>query len=162
MTTFTIYTSPVGPLLLTTDGTGLTGLHFEPHDIDPNPIDTAWERDTAPFAVVIAQLDEYFAGTRKDFDIPLHPTGTPFQLKVWEQLRAIPYGETISYGTLARRIANPNASRAVGLANGRNPIAIIVPCHRVIGADGSLTGYGGGMDRKRFLLGLEAGAERLI
>ena len=157
MTTFTVYESVVGPLLLTTDGTGLTGLHFEPHDIDDD-----WENDRASFADVIRQLDEYFAGTRRDFDIPLHPTGTPFQLKVWEQLRAIPYGETISYGALARRVANPNASRAVGLANGRNPIAIIVPCHRVIGADGSLTGYGGGIGRKRFLLGLETGAGRLL
>jgi methylated-DNA-[protein]-cysteine S-methyltransferase len=157
MTTFTIHDSPVGALLLTTDGTGLTGLHFPPHDVD-----ASWEHDEAAFADVIRQLDEYFAGVRTEFDIPLHPTGTPFQLKVWEQLREIPYGETISYGALARRVASPNASRAVGLANGRNPIAIIIPCHRVIGANGSLTGYGGGLDRKRFLLGLEVGADRLL
>lgn len=157
MTTFTIHESPVGPLLLTTDGTGLTGLHFPPHDVD-----SSWDHDDAAFTDVIGQLDEYFAGSRTEFDIPLHPTGTPFQLKVWEQLRAIPYGETISYGALARRVSSPNASRAVGLANGRNPIAIIIPCHRVIGADGSLTGYGGGLDRKRFLLGLEVGAGRLL
>ena len=157
MTTFTIHDSPVGPLLLITDGAGLTGLHFPPHEVD-----ASWERDDAAFTDVVRQLDEYFAGTRTQFDIPLHPTGTPFQLKVWEQLREIPYGETISYGALARRVASPNASRAVGLANGRNPIAIIIPCHRVIGADGSLTGYGGGLDRKRFLLGLEVGAGRLL
>ena len=157
MTTFTIHDSPVGPLLLTTDGTGLTGLHFAPHEVD-----ASWKRDDVAFADVIRQLDEYFAGARTHFDIPLHPTGTPFQLKVWEQLREIPYGETISYGALARRVSSPNASRAVGLANGRNPIAIIIPCHRVIGADGSLTGYGGGLDRKRFLLGLEVGAGRLL
>lgn len=157
MTTFTIHHSPMGPLLLTTEGAGLTGLLFPPHDVDPT-----WERDDAAFTDVARQLDEYFAGTRTQFDIPLHPTGTPFQLKVWEQLREIPYGETISYGALARRVASPNASRAVGLANGRNPIAIIIPCHRVIGANGSLTGYGGGLDRKRFLLGLEVGADRLL
>jgi methylated-DNA-[protein]-cysteine S-methyltransferase len=157
MTTFTINDSPVGLLLLTTDGAGLTGLHFPPHDVD-----ASWERDDPAFTDVARQLDEYFAGTRTQFDIPLHPTGTPFQLKVWEQLREIPYGETISYGALARRLASPNASRAVGLANGRNPIAIIIPCHRVIGANGSLTGYGGGLDRKRFLLGLEVGADRLL
>jgi methylated-DNA-[protein]-cysteine S-methyltransferase len=157
MTTFTIHDSPVGPLLLTTEGTGLTGLLFPPHDVD-----ASWDHDDVAFTDVIGQLDEYFAGARRQFEIPLHPSGTPFQLKVWEQLREIPYGETISYGTLARRVASPNASRAVGLANGRNPLAIIIPCHRVIGANGSLTGYGGGLDRKRFLLGLEAGAGRLL
>ena len=157
MTTFTIHDSTVGPLLLTTDGTGLTGLHFPPHDVD-----ASWVHDEAAFTDVIRQLDEYFAGSRTQFDIALHPTGTPFQLKVWDQLREIPYGETISYGALARRVSSPKASRAVGLANGRNPIAIIIPCHRVIGADGSLTGYGGGLDRKRFLLALEVGAGRLL
>ncbi|HYM67200.1 MAG TPA: methylated-DNA--[protein]-cysteine S-methyltransferase, partial [Patescibacteria group bacterium] len=104
------------------------------------------------------QLGEYFAGRRTDFDVPLEMEGTPFQLRVWEALREIGYGETISYGELARRIGNPSASRAVGMANGCNPIAVIVPCHRVIGANGTLTGYGGGVERKRLLLDLEARA----
>jgi methylated-DNA-[protein]-cysteine S-methyltransferase len=111
----------------------------------------------------VRQLREYFAGERRDFDLPLEPAGTPFQLTVWDALRGIPYAETINYGQLAVRVGNPTASRAVGLANGRNPISIVVPCHRVIGANGSLTGYGGGLDRKRTLLDLErrtAGAER--
>ena len=103
------------------------------------------------------QLQEYFEGTRRSFDLRLAPEGTAFQRRVWEELRRIPYGETISYRELAGRIGQPTAMRAVGLANGRNPIAVVVPCHRVIGADGSLTGYGGGLDRKRYLLGLERG-----
>ena len=103
------------------------------------------------------QLGEYFAGERRTFDLPLAPEGTDFQRRVWAQLRAIPYGSTSTYGEVARAIGATNGFRAVGLANGRNPIAIIVPCHRVIGADGSLTGYAGGMERKRFLLDLEAG-----
>lgn len=104
----------------------------------------------------IRQLREYFAGRRRQFDLPLAPTGTEFQLRVWQELRRIPYGETISYGELARRVGNPRASRAVGLANGANPIAIIVPCHRVVGADGRLTGFGGGLRRKATLLELES------
>ena len=142
--------SPVGPLLLTSDGTSLTRLLFA---ADPDP---AWS--TEPCLVLedaVRQLEEYFAGERRDFDLPLDPAGTPFQLTVWAALRDIPYAETINYGQLAGRVGNPNASRAVGLANGRNPISIVVPCHRVIGADGSLTGYGGGLDRKRALLALE-------
>jgi methylated-DNA-[protein]-cysteine S-methyltransferase len=109
-------------------------------------------------AQTVRQLEEYFAGTRRDFDLELAPHGTAFQLAVWDALLAIPYGETTSYGEIARGVGRPNAVRAVGQANGRNPIAIVVPCHRVIGSDHSLTGYGGGIDRKRFLLGLE-GAE---
>lgn len=142
--------SPVGPLLLTSDGTALTRLLF---DAAPDP---AWS--TAPCPVLeraVAQLAEYFRGERTDFDLPLDPAGTPFQLTVWRALRAIPYAETINYGQLATRVGNVRASRAVGLANGRNPISIVVPCHRVIGANGSLTGYGGGLDRKRTLLELE-------
>ncbi|MDX1983869.1 MAG: methylated-DNA--[protein]-cysteine S-methyltransferase, partial [Bryobacteraceae bacterium] len=108
-----------------------------------------------PFREVIRQLDAYFKGALHDFDVPLAPLGTPFQRNVWSALREIPYGRTISYGELARRIGNPSASRAVGLANGSNPIAIIVPCHRVIGANGKLTGFGGGLDVKRKLLDLE-------
>ena len=120
------------------------------------------ERDDDGFEDARSQLAEYFAGERTEFDLPLEPAGTPFQRSTWLALREIPYAETINYGQLALRVGNPKASRAVGLANGRNPISIVVPCHRVIGADGSLTGYGGGLDRKRLLLDLErrvAGAE---
>jgi methylated-DNA-[protein]-cysteine S-methyltransferase len=109
---------------------------------------------------VHAQLDAYFAGRRRDFDVRLAPEGTPFQLRVWAALCEIPYGETISYAELARRIGNPNAVRAVGAANGRNPLPIVVPCHRVVGADGSLVGFGGGLDVKRALLDLERGKDR--
>ena len=150
-TTFTTTVdSPVGPLLLTSDGESLTRLLFA---AAPDP-----DWSTEPCAVLdraVAQLAEYFAGSRTDFDLPLEPAGTPFQLTVWRALRDIPYAETINYGQLALRVGNARASRAVGLANGRNPISIVVPCHRVIGADGSLTGYGGGLDRKRTLLDLE-------
>ena len=142
--------SPVGPLLLTSDGTSLTRLLFA---AEPDP---SWSTDPCPVLDgAVRQLAEYFAGERRDFDLPLDPVGTPFQLTVWAALREIPYAETINYGQLAGRVGNPHASRAVGLANGRNPISIVVPCHRVIGANGSLTGYGGGLDRKRTLLELE-------
>lgn len=142
--------SPVGPLRLTSDGTSLTRLLF---DVRPDP---SWSTEPDPIIErAVAQLAEYFAGDRTDFDLPLEPAGTPFQLVVWEALRGIPYAETINYGQLALRVGNARASRAVGLANGRNPISIVVPCHRVIGANGSLTGYGGGLDRKRTLLDLE-------
>ena len=153
LTGTTIYTtmpSPIGELLLTGDGTALTRLHMSPFTIDPT-----WQRDDDALRDYIGQLEDYFAGGRRDFDIPLAPAGTEFQQRVWEALGEIPYGETWSYLQLATRIGNPKACRAVGLANGRNPIAVIVPCHRVIGANGSLTGYGGGMDRKRVLLDLE-------
>ena len=142
--------SPVGPLLLTSDGSSLTRLLFDvPPQADwvDEPCDLLDEAER--------QLREYFAGERTAFDLPLEPAGTTFQLATWMQLRDIPYAETISYGQLALRVGNPNASRAVGLANGRNPISIVVPCHRVIGSDGSLTGYGGGLDRKKLLLDLE-------
>jgi methylated-DNA-[protein]-cysteine S-methyltransferase len=115
-----------------------------------------WRPADEPFADVRRQLSEYFDGERDEFDVPLAMTGTPFQRRVWQALQRIPYGETTTYGELARRLGRPSASRAVGLANGRNPIAVIVPCHRVIGSDGSLTGYGGGVERKRLLLELEA------
>jgi methylated-DNA-[protein]-cysteine S-methyltransferase len=116
-----------------------------------------WRRDDQALHDVREQLDAYFAGERQTFDLPLQMTGTPFQKQVWQGLMAIPYGTTISYAELARRIGRPGASRAVGAANGRNPIGIIVPCHRVIGANGTLTGYGGGLDRKEWLLAHEAG-----
>jgi methylated-DNA-[protein]-cysteine S-methyltransferase len=121
----------------------------------------SWQHSEEPFAEVRRQLDEYFAGERVEFDLELASDGSDFEQRVWRALAEIPYGETISYGELAHRIGHPDGARAVGMANGRNPISIVVPCHRVIGADGSLTGYGGGIDRKRFLLELEQGTQRL-
>ncbi len=158
---YSVVSSPVGPLTLSGDGEALTGCWFEGHG---KPTDLVDEMvcDDDGFAEAAAQLAAYFAGERHQFDLPLRPAGTPFQMRVWEQLRLIPYGETWSYGELAGRLGSPGASRAVGLANGRNPLSIIVPCHRVIGADGSLTGFGGGMERKRFLLDLESGVNALL
>jgi methylated-DNA-[protein]-cysteine S-methyltransferase len=150
-THWTTVESPLGELLLTSDGTALTRLLFAPFEVDP----TWSEEPSAVLDAAVAQLREYFAGERTTFDLPLEPAGTAFQQTVWMALRDIPYAETINYGQLALRVGNRNASRAVGLANGRNPISIVVPCHRVIGANGSLTGYGGGLDRKRLLLDLE-------
>ena len=149
MTSYTIVESPIGELVLSGDATALTGLHM---GIPAGGVDRAWRRDPAPFAAATEQLEAYFGGELRAFDLPLAPVGTAFQLEVWQALRAIPYGETRSYGELAATLGKPGASRAVGLANGRNPIAVIVPCHRVIGADGSLTGFGGGLPRKRWLL----------
>lgn len=152
--------SPIGPLTLVADGGALACVYMTDHRHAPGA-GTYGERDpgAGPQARVLGltqhQLAEYFAGERTGFDLPLHSSGTPFQEQVWAALRRIPYGETISYGELARRVGRPNASRAVGLANGRNPISIVVPCHRVIGASGRLTGYGGGLDRKLALLELE-------
>lgn len=147
--------SPIGELLLTSDGAAVTGIYMDGGKGSPHP-EPNWSRDDERLAAAAEQLAEYFAGSRITFDLRLAPRGTAFQRRVWSALREIPYGETISYGDLARRIGQPSAVRAVGLANGRNPISIVVPCHRVIGADGSLTGYGGGLDRKRVLLDLEA------
>jgi methylated-DNA-[protein]-cysteine S-methyltransferase len=143
--------SPIGELLLIGDGAALTGLYLESQEVWPEKT-ADWRWDEAPFKPVLAQLDEYFERRRKVFDVPLAPVGTPFQQRVWAALREIPCGTTISYGELATRLGDPKASRAVGLANGRNRIAIIVPCHRVIGAGGNLTGYAGGLDRKEWLL----------
>jgi methylated-DNA-[protein]-cysteine S-methyltransferase len=164
MTTELLYStmaSPVGELLLVgaprPDGTtALRGLHFA-DGRRPMAPDPAWSRDDEALAPVRVQLEEYFAGSRTRFDVELDAQGSPFERAVWHALTEIPYGETESYGTLAQRVGRPGAARAVGLANGRNPVAVIVPCHRVIGADGSLTGYGGGLERKRTLLELEAG-----
>jgi methylated-DNA-[protein]-cysteine S-methyltransferase len=158
---YTYFDSPIGPLLLTRDDVGLTGLYL-PNGRHPVTLDPDWERDDAAFDDVGTQLGEYFAGRRREFDLPLHPIGTPFQLRVWAALLEIPYGETTSYGKTAAEIGAPTAARAVGLANGQNPIPIIVPCHRVIGANGSLTGYGGGLDAKRWLLAHEAGHSGLF
>jgi methylated-DNA-[protein]-cysteine S-methyltransferase len=146
--------SPIGPLLLATDGSGLRQILFARNSRPAEPA-KGWEKDEVPLSDVIQQLNAYFAGKLESFDVPLSPEGTPFQQKVWNELCHIPFGETISYGELARRIGNPNASRAVGLANGSNPIPIIIPCHRVIGSNGKLTGYGGGLQIKEKLLALE-------
>jgi methylated-DNA-[protein]-cysteine S-methyltransferase len=148
---FTQLDSPLGPLLLLGDARSLAALYMLDHRHQP-PLPAGCERNDAAFGEASAQLTAYFSGARTAFDVPLSARGTEFQRKVWQALCAIRYGETESYGQLARRIGNPSASRAVGLANGRNPISIIVPCHRVIGANGSLTGYGGGMERKQWLL----------
>jgi methylated-DNA-[protein]-cysteine S-methyltransferase len=148
--------SPIGPLLLTSDGESLTGLYMGAPSKRPD-MGSEWAEtpDGGPLVQTARQLDEYFSGKRKVFDLPLKMAGTEFQKRVWRQLTKIPFGETWSYGQLAKRLDNPNGSRAVGLANGRNPIAVIVPCHRVIGADGSMTGFGGGIPRKQWLLAHE-------
>lgn len=151
-----IVDSPIGPLLLAGRDGVLTNLAMDGAAHPPKGAE-AWERDDSSFAGVVEQLDAYFAGRLTSFDVALAPEGTEFQHKVWARLRAIPYGEVRSYGQIAAEIGQPGASRAVGLANGRNPIAVIVPCHRVIGADGSLTGFGGGLGRKQALLELERG-----
>jgi methylated-DNA-[protein]-cysteine S-methyltransferase len=153
---YTTFDSPIGELLALSDGGALHGLYMQGGKT-AIAVRPDWREADEPFSEVRAQLAAYFAGARETFDLPLELKGSPFQRCVWRALREIPYGETISYGELARRIGIPSASRAVGVANGHNPIAVIVPCHRVIGADGSLTGYGGGLERKRVLLELEAG-----
>jgi methylated-DNA-[protein]-cysteine S-methyltransferase len=151
---FTTIETPIGPLLLSADDSGLRHLDFASGKRSARP-DPSWQENPAALKEVVRQLRAYFAGDLQAFDLPLAPQGTAFQQKVWRKLRGIPYGETISYGELARRIGNPNASRAVGLANGSNPISIIIPCHRVIGSNGKLTGYGGGLPIKEKLLALE-------
>jgi methylated-DNA-[protein]-cysteine S-methyltransferase len=153
---YTTFDSPIGELLALGDGRALHGLYMQ-EGKTAIAVRPEWQEADEPFAEVRAQLGDYFAGARTTFDLPLELRGSPFQRQVWRALQEIPYGETISYGELARRIGIPSASRAVGVANGHNPVAVIVPCHRVIGADGSLTGYGGGLERKRVLLELEAG-----
>ena len=143
--------APVGPLLLSGDQDALTGLSFR----RGREIPRGWVRDDQRFSVERAQLDEYFAGERTAFDFPMRLDGAQFDRRVWRALAEIPYGTTATYGEIAERIGAPGRARAVGAANGRNPIAIVVPCHRVIGAGGKLTGYGGGLDHKRELLVLE-------
>ena len=149
----TTISSPVGPLALTVaDDGAVTRIDFGAGDVSDDP----------RFQTVLTQLREYFAGERTDFDLPLRPDGgSPFEQRVWQALLEIPYGETASYGVIAARIGHHGKARAVGRANGRNPVAIVCPCHRVIGSDGSLTGFGGGLDRKRALLDLEAGVKSL-
>ena len=148
--------SPVGELLLVGDEVWLRSVHMPDQKGAPQ-VRRGWRRADEPFADAREQLEEYFAGERREFDLPLAPGGTPFQNDVWDALRAIPYGETRSYGELAEEIGRPGAARAVGAANGLNPLAIVVPCHRVIGSNRSLTGYAAGVERKRQLLELEAG-----
>ena len=149
---YTTIDSPIGELLLAGGEQGLQRLWMSPFRVQRH-----WRYEAQSFADVRDQLDQYFAGERYEFDVPLDLRGNGFERSVWDALLGIPYGETASYGEIARQIGAPSAARAVGLANGRNPVAVIVPCHRVIGADGSLTGYAGGLERKRFLLELEAG-----
>jgi methylated-DNA-[protein]-cysteine S-methyltransferase len=151
--------TPVGRLLLAGDEAGLRRISFQDglHPLKPAG---DWRRTEEPFRDALAQLRAYFAGELRKFDLALTPEGTPFQLEVWSALRRIPYGKTVSYGGLARQLGRQNASRAVGAANGVNPIPIIIPCHRVIGSDGSLTGFGGGLAIKRRLLELEAGGRQ--
>ncbi len=146
--------SPLGRLLATAEEPFLTGLYLPGHKGCPAP-DAAWQRNDEPFASVRRQLAEYFTGDRTRFNVALKPLGTRFQQRVWHELVQIPFGTTITYAQLAQRIGRPSAARAVGHANSRNPISIIIPCHRVIGADGRLTGYAGGLDKKRWLLDWE-------
>lgn len=151
-----VHASPVGDLIVVGDDGGpITGLYLSGQRHLPD-LATLGVRDDSAHRAAREQLDEYFAGTRTEFSIPLAPRGATFRRRVWRLLSEIPYGATRSYGDLAAELGDPNLARAVGTANGRNPIAIVVPCHRVVGADGSLTGYAGGLDRKRFLLDHEA------
>lgn len=151
--------APIGPLVLLGDGDALTAVYYPRHPSRPQ---TDVTDDAKPFSAVVSQLEEYFTGERTAFDLPLAPHGTPFQLACWAALTEIGYGSTRSYGEIAAALGQPGAARAVGLANNRNPISIIIPCHRVIGADGSLTGYGGGIEAKRYLLDLESQSNTLF
>ncbi|MER6330885.1 methylated-DNA--[protein]-cysteine S-methyltransferase [Streptomyces sp. NPDC014983] len=154
----TVTDSPYGPLTLVAEDGALCGLYMTDQRHRPPEEDFGVRDDSPPcFAAAQEQLDAYFAGELREFTLELGLRGTPFQRSVWDQLTRIPYGETRTYGQLADALGNPGASRAVGLANGRNPVGIIVPCHRVVGSDGSLTGYGGGLERKRRLLDFERG-----
>jgi len=157
MICYTYLESPIQPLLLTSDGQSLTGL-FMVESRYPPVMNNQWQRidEAEPFAEARQQLDAYFDGRLMEFDLPLAIDGTHFQRRVWQQLILIPFGTTLSYGEVARRLGSPNGSRAVGAANGRNPISIIIPCHRLIGSDGGLVDYGGGLERKRWLLAHEA------
>ncbi len=162
--THVVVDSPIGPMTVVAEEGAVVGVWMDDQRHLP-PDETFGHPDTGDSVVLKEaerQLGEYFAGHRTDFDLPLAAKGTPFQRRVWDALREIPYGQTISYGELARRIGQSNASRAVGLANGKNPISIVVPCHRVIGSSGKLVGYGGGLVRKQTLLELEQGRDRLL
>jgi methylated-DNA-[protein]-cysteine S-methyltransferase len=166
--THVVVDSPIGPLTVVAENEAVTCIYMDDQQYRPDGADRVEKfghpdrGDSVALKEAERQLVEYFAGDRTDFDLPLAPEGTPFQRRVWHALCEIPYGETISYGELARRIGQPSASRAVGLANGKNPISIVVPCHRVIGASGTLVGYGGGLERKQTLLDLERSRDRLL
>jgi methylated-DNA-[protein]-cysteine S-methyltransferase len=153
VTLHAILPSPIGDVLVTGTESTLTGLWFA----DRVPVPAGSRESQEAFAAVGEELDAYWVGELTDFTIPLEPPGTPWQRAVWDALREVPYGTTLGYGELAARIGRPTAARAVGAANGRNPISVIVPCHRLIGSTGSLTGYGGGMERKRWLIAHESG-----
>lgn len=155
--TYTTIDSPIGPLTLVRDDAGLTGVYMPGHRPAPDEA-TFGERDDTAFADAVEQFGEYWSGERTRFTLPLSPAGTEFQQRVWQALREVPYGETRTYRWIAETIGQPTAVRAVGLANSRNPLSIVVPCHRVVGASGALTGYAGGVERKRFLLDHESGA----
>ena len=155
-TAYTSWRSPIGELLLIGDERALRAIHFPGR----HRVRGEWTDSAEPFGAAIGQLERYFAGERVEFDLPLEMPGGEFDRAVWAELSRIPYGETRSYGEIARAIGRPDRARAVGSANARNPIPIVVPCHRVIGTDGSLVGYGGGLDLKRELLELEAGARQ--
>ena len=161
MTSFAYLDCPFGPLLLVADGCGLRQIHFAQGG-RPAPVHSTWQEDTSALSGAVEQLRAYFRGQLEKFDLALAPEGTRFQQEVWRELAKIPYGHTISYGELARRIHRPKASRAVGLANGQNPLPIVIPCHRVIGSNGKLTGYGGGIPVKEKLLALERRQLRLL
>jgi methylated-DNA-[protein]-cysteine S-methyltransferase len=160
---YDLYGSPHGEMLLVAEDEGLSGVYFEGQKYHP-PIGTAWRRDTrhAPLRQAKRELTEYFAGARERFETPLAPEGTPFQQAVWKAISTVGFGQTITYGELARRAGFPDSVRAAGSATGRNPLTIIVPCHRIVGSNGSLTGYAGGLDRKRALLALESGIPDLL
>jgi len=159
-TTHTVVGSPLGDLTLVAGDGSLTGLYFPHHWYRPDPASFG-SRDDARFGDVAAQLGEYFASRREDFDLPLGPQGDEFQHQVWALISRIPYGQTTSYGELAKQLGDGTAAKDVGQAVGRNPLSVIVPCHRVVGKDGQLTGYAGGLARKRFLLDLEQRADHL-
>lgn len=158
MTCFTLYHSPIGPLRLTSDGTALTGLWF--HDRKPDAAADQYREDLAIFNSAKRWLDDYFSGNPRKLDFPLSPVGTPFQRRVWELLLTIPYGETTTYGALAGQLGPKMSAQAVGQAVGRNPVSILIPCHRVIGADGALTGYAAGLEIKTWLLHHEGSLRR--
>ncbi len=157
MSTYTTVATPLGSLLATAASAGVTGLYFPDHRRGP-VVGADWREATAPFAVLIDQLAEYFDGARTSFDVPLELTGTAFQLEVWRALTSIPFGSTITYRHLACQLGRPRATRAVAGAIARNPVSIVIPCHRVVAADGGLGGYAGGIDRKQRLLALESHA----
>ena len=163
MTRFARYESPLGPMYATAEDDGITHIEFQGAKYAPAEQPDWIEDPKAPaLAACGTQLAEYFAGTRTEFDLPLAPRGSTFQKRVWEEIARVPYGETISYAELARRAGAPGQARAAGAATGRNPVSLVIPCHRIVGSDGSLTGYAGGLERKRELLELEGVLQRSL